>query len=288
MKRGYEMRKVKVTCDSTCDLSEELIKKYDITVMPLTVILGEREFSDGVNVSAFDIFDFVKANNVLPKTAAVSVGEYREVFKKYVDAGYDVVHIDISAKMSSCFQNANIVAEELGHVYPVDSMNLSSGSGHLAIAAAELAAKGKSGEEIKIELDEMAKRLEVSFVVDTLEYLHKGGRCSSIATLGANLLKLRPCIEVKDGEMGVGKKYRGNMEKALSDYVSERLEGRKDLQLNRIFITHTQAPEEIVKHVEKLVKKYQPFAEIIETKAGCTVTSHCGRGTLGILFFTKK
>lgn len=282
------MRKVKVTCDSTCDLSAELIEKYNITVLPLAVILGEKEYLDGVNVSAFDIFDFVKKNNILPKTAAVSVGQYRDAFKPYVDKGYDIVHIDISSKMSSCFQNANIVAQELGHVYPVDSLNLSSGSGHLALAAAELAAQGKSAEEIKTMLDEMAPRLEVSFVVDTLEYLHKGGRCSSVAALGANILKLRPCIEVKNGEMGVGKKYRGSMEKALSDYIKERLENRDDLQLNRIFITHTQAPDEIVQHVRKSVKKYQPFAEIIETKAGCTITSHCGRGTLGILFFRKK
>lgn len=282
------MRKVKVTCDSTCDLSAELIEKYNITVLPLAVILGEKEYLDGVNVSAFDIFDFVKKNNILPKTAAVSVGQYRDAFKPYVDKGYDIVHIDISSKMSSCFQNANIVAQELGHVYPVDSLNLSSGSGHLALAAAELAAQGKSAEEIKTMLDEMAPRLEVSFVVDTLEYLHKGGRCSSVAALGANILKLRPCIEVKNGEMGVGKKYRGSMEKALSDYIKERLENRDDLQLNRIFITHTQAPDEIVQHVRKSVKKYQPFAEIIETKAGCTITSHCGRGTLGILFFIKK
>lgn len=281
------MKKIKITCDSTCDLTPELYEKYNVEVIPLGIALGDRLYHDSVDVNTGDVFKFVAENGILPKTSAVSVGEYLEVFKKYVDDGYSVIHINISSEFSSCHQNARLAAEELGNVYPIDSRNLSSGSGHLVIAAAELAEECDDAEEIADKLNEMKTRLDVSFVLQTLEYLKKGGRCSSIAAFGANVLKLRPEIEVVDGKMQVAKKYRGSIQKSISDYVRGRLEGRTDLQLNRIFITHSHVPAEIVAETVALVKELAPFAEVIETVAGCTISSHCGPECLGVLFFTK-
>lgn len=281
------MSKIKITCDSTCDLTKELYEKYDIAVMPLAVNLGDNLYRDGVDIDGPMIFDYVAKTGILPKTSAVSIAEYTDFFKPWVDEGYEVVHINLSSGLSSCHQNACLAAEDLGNVYVVDSLNLSSGSGHLAIAAAELAAEGFEAKEIADRLNEMKTRLDVSFIIQELDYLHKGGRCSGVAAFGANLLKLRPCIEVVDGGMVVGKKYRGSTEKTIKEYIEGRLAGREDLQLNRIFVTHSHAPQEIVDEMVKYVKELQPFAEVIETVAGSTITSHCGKACLGVLFFKK-
>lgn len=281
------MSKIKITCDSTCDLTKELYEKYDIAVMPLAVNLGDNLYRDGVDIDGPMIFDYVAKTGILPKTSAVSIAEYTDFFKPWVDEGYEVVHINLSSGLSSCHQNACLAAEDLGNVYVVDSLNLSSGSGHLAIAAAELAAEGLEAKEIADRLNEMKTRLDVSFIIQELDYLHKGGRCSGVAAFGANLLKLRPCIEVVDGGMVVGKKYRGSTEKTIKEYIEGRLAGREDLQLNRIFVTHSHAPQEIVDEMVKYVKELQPFAEVIETVAGSTITSHCGKACLGVLFFKK-
>ena len=281
------MSKIKITCDSTCDLTQEIYEKYNVEVLPLGVTLGETLFSDGVDVTAPKVFDYVAETGILPKTSAISLGEYLEVFKKYVDDGYTVIHINISSEFSSCHQNAKLAAEELGNVYPIDSRNLSSGSGHLVIAAAELASEGLSADEIVARLEEMKERLDVSFVLQTLDYLKKGGRCSGVVALAATALQLRPEIVVSEGSMKVGKKYRGSMEKSITDYVKGRLANRDDIQHNRIFITHSYVPAEIVEKIKVLVAELQPFAEIIETKAGCTISSHCGPACLGVLFFKK-
>ena len=282
------MEKIKITCDSTCDLTAELYEKYGIDVMPLGVSLGDSFHRDGVDIDATQVFEFVAKEGILPKTSAVSIGEYEEFFKKYTDQGYAVIHINISSGFSSCYQNACLAAKELQGVYPIDSKNLSSGSGHLAIAAAELIAEGLSAEQIVEQINEMKERLDVSFVLQTLDYLKKGGRCSGVVALGANLLQLRPEIEVVDGSMKVGKKYRGKAEKSIHDYVAGRLQGRTDLQYNRIFVTHSHVPAEIVEKVIAQVKELHPFVEVIETLAGCTVSSHCGPCCLGVLFFKKK
>jgi len=281
------MGKIKITCDSTCDLTQELYEKYDVEVMPLGIALGDKLYHDGVDVKTGDVFSFVDDSGILPKTSAVSVGEYIDLFRKYTSEGYSVIHINISSEFSSCHQNAKIAAEEVENVYPIDSRNLSSGSGHLVLAAAELAAQGMNAKDIVDALNEMKTRLDVSFVLQTLDYLKKGGRCSSIAAFGANVLMLRPEIEVVDGKMQVGKKYRGSIQKSISDYVRGRLEGRDDLQLNRIFVTHSHVPAEIVEETIALVKDIAPFAEVIETVAGCTISSHCGPACLGVLFFRK-
>ncbi len=279
--------KIKVTCDSTCDLTPELYEKYNITVMPLTVTLGDKPYKDSVDIDGPMIFDYVSKTGVLPKTSAISIGEYTDFFKPFVDDGYTVIHINLSSGLSSSHQNAVLAGEELGNVYVIDSLNLSSGSGHLAIAARELEAEGLAPQEIADKLNEMKSRLDVSFVISELDYLHKGGRCSGVAAFGANLLKLRPCIEVVDGGMVVGKKFRGSTEKTVKEYITSRLEGREDLQLNRIFLTHSHAPKEVVDEMLDYIKELQPFAEVIETVAGSTITSHCGKGCLGVLFFKK-
>ncbi len=279
--------KIKVTCDSTCDLTPELYNKYDITVMPLTVTLGDKAYKDSVDIDGPMIFDYVSKTGVLPKTSATSISEYTDFFKPFVDEGYTVIHINLSSGLSSSHQNAVLAGEELGNVYVIDSLNLSSGSGHLAIAARELEAEGLAPNEIADKLNEMKSRLDVSFIISELDYLHKGGRCSGVAAFGANLLKLRPCIEVVDGGMIVGKKFRGSTEKTIKEYITSRLEGREDLQLNRIFLTHSHAPKEVVEEMLGYIKELQPFAEVIETVAGSTITSHCGKGCLGVLFFKK-
>ena len=281
------MGKVIVTCDSTCDLTPELYQKYDIHVAPLYIRVGDGEYRDGVTIDTETLFPKVQETGELPKTAAVSVDDYVNLWKPFVEQGCEVVHINISSHFSACYQNACAAAEELGHVYPVDSLNLSSGSGHLAIEAALLAQEGRSGAEIQAILDEKKQRLNVSFVLDTMEYLAKGGRCSSVVAFAAGLLKLRLCIEVKDGKMDVHRKYRGKMNAVLCEYVRERLKEVSDVELDRIFITASSASDETVEAVRKTILECYPFKEILFTTAGCTVASHCGPGCLGILFFTK-
>ncbi|MBO5197985.1 MAG: DegV family protein [Lachnospiraceae bacterium] len=281
------MNKIKITCDSTCDLTKEIYERYQVTVMPLGVILGDELHHDGVNITAEGIFEYVDKTGELPKTAAASIAEYTDLFRTYVDQGYSVIHINLSSEFSSCYQNACIAAQEVGNVYPIDSRNLSSGSGHLVIEAAKMAEEGLEAAEIAERLNKLQEKLDVSFVLQTLDYLKKGGRCSSILALGANILQLRPEIEVIDGAMRVGHKYRGKMKKTILDYVRGRLEGRTDIDTGRIFVTHSHVPEEIVAEVIALVKELQPFEEVVETIAGCTITSHCGPACLGVLFLKR-
>lgn len=281
------MNKIKITCDSTCDLTNELYEKYGVEVVPLGITLGEALYLDSVDITTQKVFDYVSETGVLPKTSAISVGDYEAVFQKYVSRGYAVIHINISSEFSSCHQNARLAAEEVGNVYPIDSRNLSSGSGHLVIAAAEMVSDGLSVTEIVEKLNEIKEKLDVSFVLQTLDYLKKGGRCSGVLALGAAMLQLRPEIEVVDGTMKVGKKYRGKIDKSITDYVKGRLEGRDDIDTKRIFVTHSYVSDEIVAQVKELVKSLHPFEEVLETTAGCTVSSHCGPACLGVLFFKK-
>ena len=209
------------------------------------------------------------------------------MFGKYTAEGKTVIHISLSSALSASHQNAVLAAQELGNVYVVDSRNLSSGSGHLVIEAAEMVAQGLDAESIVARLNEMKERLDVSFVLQTLEYLQKGGRCSSVAALGARALQLRPEIRVADGTMGVGKKYRGSMEKSVLDYIRGRLEGRDDIDARRIFVTHSPMDSAVVDKAIALVKELHPFDEVIEADAGCTICSHCGPNCLGLLFFKK-
>lgn len=281
------MSKIMITCDSTADLTKELYAKYEAAAVPMGVNLGDDFRRDGLNITISDIFDYVAASGQLPKTSAVSVGEYDDVFRPLVEQGYEVVHVSLSSSLSSSHQNARLAAEELGNVYVVDSKNLSTGIGHLVLLGRELAASGMTAAEVAAALEQLREKLDVSFVLQTLEYLHKGGRCSGVAAFGANLMKLRPEIEVVGGKMQVGRKYRGNMEKTVLAYIRGRLEGREDIRLDRIFITHSGCPQEIVEKAEALVRELHPFQEVIVTTAGSTITSHCGPDCLGVLFLKK-
>ncbi len=282
------MAKILITADSTCDLSADLLEKYQVRLLPLYVVKGEESLKDGVEIVPQDIYDYVEQTGNITKTAAASVGDYLDFFQPLVEEGYEVVHLNISTGFSSCYQNACMAAQEVGNVYPIDSKNLSTGSGHVVIEAALMAQAGKTAAEICDALNQnVIPKVEASFVIDTLTYLHKGGRCSSVAALGANLLKLKPCIEVMDGGMHVGKKYRGTLAKTIEQYVMERLQDRTDIDPKRIFITHTACSPEIVEIARQAVEQYGNFEEILETTAGCTITSHCGPNTLGILFIRK-
>ena len=278
---------IKISADSTCDLSPDLIARYAIGISPLYIVRDGESLVDGVDITPDEIYAHVEAGGSMCSTAAVSVYDYVEFFRKELESADAVVHFHISGDMSACYQNACIAAAEVGSVYPVDARNLSTGIGLLVLEAAELAQTGTlTAREIQQRMEQRRELLDVSFVVEQLGYLRKGGRCSSVAALGANMLSLRPCIQVKDGKMGVGKKYRGAYQKCLLQYVKERLEGHSDIDLRRIFITESGGftPEELAQ-VEAAVRSCQPFEEVLHTRAGCTVSSHCGPRTLGILYF---
>lgn len=276
-----------ISADSTCDLSAEQIRDNHIGIMPLHIELGGKEYLDGVDVAPDDIFAYVDGGGDLAATAAVNPEEYADCFEQWAKEYDFVIHITISADFSSCFQNACIAAEDLDNVYVVDSRNLSTGHGLVVLEACRMAKEGLAPDQIVSQLNELTGRVEASFILEHLSYLRKGGRCSSVAALGANMLKLRPCIEVRDGKMGVGKKYRGNFEKCLRAYIQDQIKDRTDLELTRIFITHTRLPEQTIEVAQETVRDLQAFTEVCETLASCTVSTHCGPGTIGVLFIRK-
>ncbi len=279
---------VKIISDSTCDLSKELLEKYDIAIAPLTVTLGQFSGHDGIDITPEKIYDYVDQTGDLPKSSAVSTGEYEALFRFWRDQGFEIVHFNISDHFSASFQNACAAAEEIGGVEVVDSANLSTGQGLLVLYAAELAQTGKSAAEIAKECRITASRIEASFVVNTVDYLRKGGRCSALAAVSASLLHIKPCIEVKDGAMHPVKKYHGNINHVIHSYAEDRLKDRTDIDPQRIFITHTLCDEQIVEDVRSIIQRYQPeIKEVLETTAGATITTHCGPGTLGVLFIRK-
>ena len=279
---------IKITSDSTCDLSPQQIAQHNIGILPLAVAMGGKNYHDGVDITPADIYSHVAAGGDLPATAAINVSQYQEAFSAFRQDCDAVIHINISAEFSSCYQNACLAAESMDQVYVVDSRNLSTGHGLLVLKAAELAESDMDAAEIAEILRNTTARVDASFILDRLDYMKKGGRCSSVAVLGANLLKLKPCIEVKDGKMGVCKKYRGAYEKCVREYVADRIGGREDLDLSRIFITHSGVDEAYIKAARDTIRELQAFREICVTTAGCTVSSHCGPGTLGVLFIRNE
>lgn len=281
------MNKVIITCDSTCDMTKAQLEEYGVKTIPLYIRVQDNEYRDGVDITSDVMFEKIKECGQMPKTAAVSMQDYLDFWKPFKDEGYEIVHLTISSEMSVCFQNCRMAAEEMGGVYAVDSHNLSTGIGLLVIAAANLAKEGKSGKEIYDILMEKREKLNVSFVLDTVDYLAKGGRCSAVTAFAAGLLRLRICIEVKDGKMDVCKKYRGKMSVVLTDYVRDRLNENVDADLDYIYITDSGVTDEIRQKVKETVLEMRPFSKVLFSTAGCTVSSHCGPGTLGILFFEK-
>ena len=278
---------IKILSDSTCDLSQALLEQNDITLAPLTVVKNGEQFQDGVTITPADIFAHVAAGGSLCSTSAKSVGEYQELFSQYADKYDGIIHINIGSGFSSCYQNACLAAEDFPNVRVIDSMNLSTGQGHVVLEACRLAKECDDLDVMAQKLRAFASRVEASFLLDRLDYMVKGGRCSSVMALGANLLNLKPCIEVKDGKMSVVKKYRGSYAKCLANYVKDRLSGREDIVRDELFLTHTPVTDACLGAVQDAIAEYGNFRAVYETVAGCTVSCHCGPGTLGVLYVRK-
>lgn len=280
--------KYQITADSTCDLSPELLRQYRVKVLPLYVTMDGKTLRDGVDVCPDDIYAHVAAGGALPQTAAVNMADYVRLFTELSAKNDFVIHICISLEFSCCYQNAKLAAAEFDNVYVVDSRNLSFGHGLVVLEAVRMAQEGLPPEELVAALQALTERVEASFILDRLEYMKKGGRCSAVTLLGANLLRLRPCIDVVDGAMQVGKKYRGSYESCMEAYIRDRLSGRDDIDLRRVCVCHSGMPERLVQKAVETVQNLQPFEEIICARAGCTISSHCGPGTMGVLFIRKE
>ena len=279
--------KIAITCDSVCDLSQELIKQNNISILPISIILGDETFSDGVNINSQKIFDYVTKNKQLPKTSAINEFQYAEFFKEHLDGVDALIHFTISSDMSSCFNNAKKAASTLKNVYVIDSRNLSTGVGLQVLYACMLRDKGEKPENIVKKVEARKQFVQASFVVERLDYLYKGGRCSALQLLGANLLKIRPSIIVKNGKMDVHKKYRGKMKDVVKDYIKDTLNEFNTYDKSICFITYSSATEDMVEAAKSTLKEFANFENVYITTAGATVTSHCGENTLGILYFNN-
>lgn len=277
--------KIKISADSTCDLSQDLIDKYSIPIMPLHVSLGEKDCLDGITINPQDIYDYYATAKKLPKTGARSAEEYSEFFQGILNEGYDaIVHFTISSDMSASYANAEIASKDFKEVYVIDSRQLSTGIGLLVLDACDMVETGMSAHDIVDRAKSRTNATKSSFIVDNLEFLHKGGRCSSLAYLGANLLQIKPCLEVKNGLIGVESKPMGRYRRCVAKYCEAILKGMTNPDPKRCFVTHTQMDEGIAEEVIATVKSWGIFDEILETTAGCTVTTHCGANTIGILY----
>ena len=280
--------KILIASDSTSDLNAELIARYQVQILPLGVTLAEKQYTDGVDIDPDFIYQQYEQTGELPKTSAINLATASVFFQKYTEEGYTVIFFTISSQMSSTYHNVRLAAQDFDRVFVVDTKNLSTGGGLLVVAAGEMAAAGMSAEKIVEECEKLVERVDASFVIDSLEFLHKGGRCSAVAAFGANLLKLKPCIVVRNGKMGVAKKYRGNYADVLKKYIADQIGDASDIELDRIFVTHAGCDKEICDACVEAVKSLAPFREVHLTRAGCTISSHCGRNTLGVLFIRKQ
>lgn len=285
------MRKVILSADSTCDLGKELGDKYDVHYCPLRIVLDGEEYIDNVTITPAEIFKAYRKKGILPATSAINIGEYLEYFKPFVDAGYDVIHINLGSGISSSHQNCLAAAAQFdGHVYPVDSCNLSSGSGHLVIAAAEMIEKGMEASQIAEEVKKLVHNCKSSFILDTLEFMKAGGRCSAVTAFGASMLHLKPCIEVDTAhrsKMVVGKKYRGKFDRVAMKYIDDKLEEFPNVKTDRVFLPNTVFDDEFKKEIYDYIAAKGIFKEIIFADASCTISCHCGPGTLGLMIMTE-
>lgn len=279
--------KIKITSDSTCDLPKQLLEQYDITTIALTVVKDGMEYRDGVDIAPADIFSHVEAGGALCSTSAVNIGEYQAFFSRYASKYDAVIHINLGSGFSTCYQSASLAAQEFDNVRVIDSMSLSTGQGYVTLAAWKYAQESDDLDEICAKVENLRGRVEASFLLNRLDYMVKGGRCSSAVALGANLLNLKPCIEVKDNKMVVTRKYRGNYPKCLGNYVKDRLEGRSDVDDSHIFITYTTIDEPCYHAVTSAIEAYGNFRQVQDSVAGCTVSCHCGPDTLGIICVRK-
>lgn len=285
-------KKVILTADSTCDLGAELKARYNVEAFqPMHITLDGKSYDDSINIFPDEIYARFYKDGTLPRTAAVSIGEYEDFFRSFVENDCEVVHVNLGSALSASHNNAKLAAESVGNVYVIDSQNLSTGTGLLVIEAAKRIAEGKTGAQVAEEVTALTSKSHASFVLDTLKFLAAGGRCSAVAAFGANVLGIKPSIEVdnqKGGSMGVGKKYRGKFDKCVLDYVHDQLAKYGDTIVgDHIFITHSGVDQKIIDSVYAELKKTKKFSEIFVTRASCTISSHCGPGCLGILFMTK-
>ncbi|HMM06169.1 MAG TPA: DegV family protein [Clostridiales bacterium] len=288
-KRGENMAVI-LSADRTCDLSEALLLEFQVSTIPYHIHIGDREYIDNVNITPPEIFRLYHEKKVLPKTSAINTEEYLDYFRPWVEQGHEVLHFCLGGALSSSYQNCVLAGEELGHVYPINSCNLSGAIGLQVIDARKMLDDGMSAAAVQGYFNENSRRYHGSFILDTLEFLHAGGRCSSVAALSANLLNIKPCIVVDNstGGMQVGKKYRGSLSKVLTKYVKDTLAQYDDILTDKVFITYSSIDTAIVDLVKETIDSVMPFDRVIETKASCTISSHCGPNTLGILFATKK
>lgn len=276
-----------ISADSTCDLPQELLERFDIRIIPLTVLLGEDSYFDDANFSPDKIYEYYKASGTLPKTSAPSVQQFIDFFTPMTESGFEVVHLSISSELSATFSSSRIAASELEGVYTIDSRSLSTGIALLVLEAAKCRDEGMSAAEIAAHIEALIPNVETSFVIDTLEFLWKGGRCSGVAALGANMLKLRPAIGMKDGKLDVYKKYRGNMQNVYKQYARETLSD-KEFYGEYIFITDSgDVSDEAKESVREIIEELAPGHQIFSCRAGSTISSHCGPGTMGVLFIRK-
>ncbi len=281
--------KIQITADSTIDLSQELLDKYKIKTIGLSINLGGKEYIDGENISAKEIFEFIKKTNTLPKTGAVNVERYKEFFEKNLDKDTAIIHFTISSEMSSCYNFAQIASESFENVYVIDSRYLSTGIALLAIYARRLADENLSVKEIVDKVQALANdnKVQCSFILDNLKLLYKGGRCSAVQMFGANLLRIKVCIGVHDGKMGVDRKYKGKFENAIGEYIKDCLNLYPNYDTHCCFITYTTASQEILDNAKSAVIQNSNFENIYFTNAGGTISSHCGENTIGILYLLK-
>ena len=284
-----ENRTVRIFADSTCDLTEDLIQKYGLTILPLCIVLDDKSYYDRTQITPDEIFAWAEANKRTPKTAAITFEYAEKMLRPCMEADEDVIFFGISEEMSTTCNVMRLAAKEYdkGRVFVIDSQSLSTGIGLQVLRAAEMARQGKRAEDIVTEIETARSKVKASFVVDTLTYLARGGRCSGATALVANTLKLHPCINVIDGRMEVGKKYRGSMNKALLHYVREKEEELKKADGTQVFITHSGVASEIVEQIRDYLASLGHFHEILETTAGGVISSHCGPGTLGVLYYAE-
>ena len=283
-----DIMNIKITSDSTCDLSPQQIQDHQIEIFPMFVNKGGESFRDGVTITPAEIFAHVAAGGDLCTTFAISVGLYQERFTELAKEYDAVIHISLGSGFSVTHNNARLAAEDLPNVRVVDSRNLSTGHGHVVLEACRLAKTETDLDAICARLDAFTARVDTSFLLDRLDYMVKGGRCSSVVALGANLLKLKPCIEVVNNKMIIGKKYRGNYAKCMELYVRDRLANMDDLEDDLIFVTHTPVSEKVSETVHRTVREVGRFKNIVDTTAGGTISCHCGEGCLGVLFIHKE
>jgi DegV family protein with EDD domain len=280
-------RKVKIVADSTCDLSAELLERYRIDVIPLNVNLGDESYLDGVNIHTPDLFEYYKKTGKLPTTSAPTPAYYEDFYQKWTNEGWEVVHFSISAELTVTPNIAKMAAEKFDNIYPVDSRNVSNGMGILAIKAAELRDEGLSAKEIEQRVLGMTDKVRTTCVISTLLYMYKGGRCTGVQALGANLLNLKPCIDVTNGKMGVAQKYRGSLKSAVCKLVEDRLKGVENVDLDRLLIANYDVDSKTIEAVKDKIREYQDFKDIFVDDCGCSVSVHCGPGTLALIYMTK-